>query len=75
LTWQFGLAGATVGILPERALRIAFAFILVLSGIKLVEVPAATTIIEAGVGLGAVLFVVWSIRQLQQRRVPAPDAA
>jgi hypothetical protein len=75
LTWQFGLAGATVGILPERALRIAFAFILVLSGIKLVEVPAATTIIEAGVGLGAVLFAVWSIRQLQQRRVPAPDAA
>jgi hypothetical protein len=60
---------------PERALRIAFAFILVLSGIKLVEVPAATTIIEVCVGVGAVVFVVWSIRQLQQRRLPVHDTA
>jgi uncharacterized protein len=60
---------------PENALRIAFAFILVLSGIKLVELPAATTIIEVAGGLGGVVLVVWSIRQLQQRRLPLHDAA
>jgi uncharacterized membrane protein YfcA len=60
---------------PERALRIAFAFILVLSGIKLVELPAATTIIEIVGGVGAVVFVVWSARLLLHRRVPAQDAA
>lgn len=70
------LLGSQLSIkVPENALRIAFAFILVLSGIKLVEVPAATTIIEVGVGLGAVALVVWSIRQVQQRRLPAHDAA
>jgi uncharacterized membrane protein YfcA len=60
---------------PENALRIAFAFILVLSGIKLVEVPAATTIIEVFGALGAVVLVVWTVRQLQQRRLPLHDAA
>jgi uncharacterized membrane protein YfcA len=60
---------------PENALRIAFAFILVLSGIKLVEVPAATTIIEVFGALGLVVLVVWSVRQLQQRRLPLHDAA
>jgi uncharacterized membrane protein YfcA len=70
------LLGSQLSIkVPENALRIAFAFILVLSGIKLVEVPAATTIIEVGVALGAVALVVWSIRQVQQRRLPAHDAA
>ena len=60
---------------PERSLRIVFAFILVLSGIKLLDVPGATTIIEVAVGLGAVIFVIWSIRLVRQRRVPAHDAA
>ena len=70
------LLGSQLSIkVPENALRIAFAFILVLSGIKLVEVPAATTIIEVGIGLGAVALVVWSIRQVQQRRLPAHDPA
>jgi uncharacterized membrane protein YfcA len=70
------LLGSQLSIkVPENALRIVFAFILVLSGIKLVEVPAATTIIEVGVALGAVALVVWSIRQVQQRRLPAHDAA
>ena len=47
---------------------------LVLSGIKLVELPAATTIIEVGVALGAVVFLVWSTRLLLNRREPAPAA-
>jgi len=60
---------------PERGLRVAFAFVLMLSGIKLVEVPAATQIIEACVAAGALVFVVWSARLLLQRRIPAQDAA
>jgi uncharacterized membrane protein YfcA len=56
---------------PEKALRTAFAFTLILSGIKLVEVPAATTIIEVCLGLAIVALTVWSARQLLTRR-PAP---
>jgi uncharacterized protein len=60
---------------PDRALRTAFAFVLVLSGIKLVKMPAADTIIEVGVALGAAVFVWWSVRMLRDRRLPAHDAA
>ena len=60
---------------PDRALRVAFASILVLSGIKLVKAPAADTIIEVGVALMAVAFVAWSVQMLRQRRVFAHDAA
>ncbi|MFL5954413.1 MAG: sulfite exporter TauE/SafE family protein [Gaiellaceae bacterium] len=59
---------------PEQALRLAFAFVLVLSGIKLVELPAATTIIEIAGPAGAVAFAAWSIAQLRTRRLsPATD--
>jgi uncharacterized membrane protein YfcA len=62
---------------PERALRTAFAFVLILSGIKLVEVPGATTIIEVGVVLGALTLVGWlafQFRRVRLRRLePAPD--
>jgi uncharacterized protein len=54
---------------PDRALRVAFAFVLALSGIKLVDFPEATTIIEVTAALGLVAFAAWSVRQLQQRRV------
>jgi len=69
------LLGSQMSIkVPENALRIAFAFILVLSGIKLLEVPAATTIIEIGIGVGAVALVVWGSQQLRLRRLaPAPE--
>jgi uncharacterized membrane protein YfcA len=60
---------------PEQGLRIAFAFVLFLSGIKLVDVPAATTIIEVGIAVGAVVFSGWSIRELRGRRGSAPLAA
>jgi len=58
---------------PEKALRTAFSFTLILSGIKLVEVPAATTIIEVCVVVAALALAVWSARQLLARR-PAPLA-
>jgi len=54
---------------PDRALRTVFAFVLMLSGIKLVELPGATTIIEVSVALIGLGLIVWSARQLQQRRV------
>jgi hypothetical protein len=59
---------------PERALRTAFAFVLILSGIKLVGVPAATTIIEVCLALGAIVLLVWLAVQLRLRRLaPAAD--
>ena len=60
---------------PERALRTAFAFVLVLSGIKLVGLPSATLIIEIGVACGAVALAGWIAMQLRQRRLPVQDAA
>ncbi len=70
------LVGSHLSIrVPDRALRIAFAFVLVLSGIKLVKLPADDTIIEVSLVLGAVAFVAWSVQQLRTRRVPAHDAA
>ncbi len=64
------LLGSQMSIkVPERALRIAFAFVLVLSGIKLVDLPGASTIVEVGVGVGVVAFVVWGALQLRVRRL------
>jgi uncharacterized membrane protein YfcA len=60
---------------PEQALRIAFAFVLVLSGVKLVKLPAATTIIEVGSAVGALVIAAWSVREVRQRRVLAENAA
>jgi len=69
------LAGSQISIrIPERGLRVAFAFILVLSGIKLLELPAATTIVEIGGALGIAALVVWIARTLRGRRLePAPE--
>jgi uncharacterized membrane protein YfcA len=60
---------------PEKALRMAFAFVLVLSGIKLLELPFSTTIIEIAGPLGIAGFVIWSIRVLRQRGLQVQDAA
>jgi uncharacterized membrane protein YfcA len=69
------LAGSHLSIrVPEQGLRIAFAFVLFLSGIKLVDVPAATTIIEVGIAIGAVVFSAWSVLEVRSRRA-APLAA
>ena len=60
---------------PERAMRIAFAFVLVLSGIKLLDLSFSTLVVEIAGPAGIAAFVVWSIRMLRQRGVPAQDAA
>jgi uncharacterized membrane protein YfcA len=44
---------------PERALRMSFAIVLVLSGIKLLALPGATKIIEGSVVLVAVALLAW----------------
>jgi hypothetical protein len=59
---------------PERALRVAFGIVLVLSGIKIVGVPQANWIIAVGLGVFAVIFVVWSVRQIFVRRIPAQES-
>ena len=52
------LIGSQMSIrVPERSLRFAFAFMLVLSGIKLVGVPQASLIIVIALGVAAVAAV------------------
>ena len=70
------LIGSNLSIkVPERALRVGFALVLVLSGIKLVDVPGANTIVEVGAALGVVGFLAWGVRAATQRReiMPAAD--
>jgi uncharacterized membrane protein YfcA len=70
------LLGSNLSIrVPDRALRMAFAVVLVLSGVKLVKVPSANTIVEVGVALALAGFAVWAVRAARQRRVLTPDAA
>ncbi len=70
------LAGSHLSVrVPDRALRVAFGFVLVLSGLKIVEVPSADLIVEVGVGVGAAAFLVWLVYLLRQRQVPMEDAA
>jgi uncharacterized membrane protein YfcA len=58
---------------PERALRIALAVTLVLSGIKIVDVPGATPIIVVALGVGLLALIVWAALRLRMRPAPAPD--
>jgi uncharacterized protein len=70
------LLGSQLSIkVPERALRVAFGAVLVLSGIKIVGVPQANVVIAVGLGVFAAVFAVWSIRQLRVRHLAAEDAA
>jgi uncharacterized membrane protein YfcA len=68
------LLGSQMSIkVPERGLRIAFGVVLVLSGLKVADVPQATYVIAAVAGVFAAIFLTWSVRQLFVRRVPAQD--
>jgi uncharacterized membrane protein YfcA len=68
------LLGSQMSIkVPERALRVAFGVILVLSGIKIVGLPQANLILEVGVGVLAAVFLAWSGRQLFVRRLAAEE--
>jgi uncharacterized membrane protein YfcA len=52
---------------PERALRMSFAIVLVLSGIKLLEVPAATLIIEISAGVAGLVLATLIVRAARTR--------
>src|SRR6059058_5521712 len=59
------LLGSQLSIkVPERALRVAFGIVLVLSGIKIVGTPQANVVIAVALGIFVVVFLVWSVRQL-----------
>jgi uncharacterized membrane protein YfcA len=60
---------------PERALRIAFGFVLILSGIKIVKLPDGDSIIVGVAVLGVIAFLIWSGRRLRHRRILAHDPA
>jgi uncharacterized membrane protein YfcA len=68
------LLGSQMSIrIPDRALRIAFSIVLVLSGIKLVGVPQSTLVIVIALAAGAFVLAVYALRQLFARQ-PTPAA-
>jgi uncharacterized membrane protein YfcA len=69
------LVGSHLSIkVPERSLRVAFSFVLILSGIKLVELPAATTIIAVSGVLALLALAVRGAFLLRSRWLsPAVD--
>jgi uncharacterized membrane protein YfcA len=69
------LIGSNMSIrVPDRALRIAFATILFLSGLKLVEIPHADAVIVVAVVVTATVLIAWSLRRLVVRRAAAAAA-
>jgi uncharacterized membrane protein YfcA len=68
LTSQFTLK------VPERALRLGLATVLMLSGIKLVDPPGVDWVIAAGVITAGIAFAVWGFLHRLSRRPPAETA-
>jgi hypothetical protein len=63
------LLGSQMSIkIPDTALRIGFAVVLILSGIKLVGVPRASLIIVISLALGTVALAVYWVRTILARR-------
>jgi uncharacterized protein len=60
--------------LPDRTLRIALATVLLLSGIKLLDVPGSDAIVVAGLALGAVALAVATTRFVVRVRRAGRDA-
>jgi len=70
------LIGSNLSIrVPERALRVAFGIVLLLSGIKIVGVPQATLVIAISLCVGVLVLAGWSLRRLLVRRIAAQGAA
>ncbi len=69
------LLGANLSIrVPERGLRVAFGVVLVLSGIKIVDVPDSTIIVLVTLAVTLAVAAGWWVRTLLVRRVAAQDA-
>jgi uncharacterized membrane protein YfcA len=60
--------------LPDESLRLGLATVLMLSGVKLVNVPGADWVVLAGFIVGGIVFAGWGVRELRQYRArPATD--
>jgi uncharacterized protein len=62
--------------LPEKGLRVGFATVLSMSGIKLLDVPYSAWIVSAGLGVGLLALCWLAFRELatrQARTVPVVD--
>jgi hypothetical protein len=60
--------------MPERALRVALATVLLLSGIKLLDFSWANWLIAGGAAAGLVALAAWALAGRVGRR-PRPEAA
>jgi len=60
--------------LPDQALRLGLATVLMLSGVKLVNTPGADWIVLAGFIAGGIVLAAWGIRELREQRREAPLA-
>ena len=67
------LLGSQMSIsIPERSLRFSFGLVLILSGIKLVDVPHSTLIIVASLAVAVVALIVYVVRPwIVEARVPS----
>jgi len=54
--------------LPGQALRLGLATVLVLSGVKLVNMPGADWIVLAGFIVGGIAFAAWGAHEVRDRR-------
>ncbi|MFL5930821.1 MAG: sulfite exporter TauE/SafE family protein [Gaiellaceae bacterium] len=54
--------------LPGQALRLGLATVLMLSGVKLVNVPGADWIVFAGFIAGGIVFAGWGVHELRENR-------
>ena len=63
------LIGSSLSIrVPERPLRISFGIVLLISGIKLVNMPAANDVVAAALSLLALGLAVFLVREYRRRR-------
>jgi uncharacterized membrane protein YfcA len=58
--------------MPDRALRLALAGVLALSGIKLLNVPQSSWVIAIGLAAGLVAFAAWGVNAWLNRPRPLP---
>ena len=54
--------------LPDRSLRLGLATVLILSGVKLVNVPGADWIVLGGFIVGGIVLSAWGVHELRGRR-------
>jgi hypothetical protein len=58
--------------IPDRALRLALAGVLALSGVKLLNVPESNWVIAVGLALGLFAFAAWGVNTWLNRPRPLP---